>query len=166
MFMFKKSFILTIVFSLLICMTSLTLGAQEMPPGDDTPETREKLHLNTIGTYSAGFVLQAYGYIGVLADVLSRKVYEPERVRSMLGESTSFLNNARQQLALYHDGNIQLSAGDQAFIDGISSIIKDLIDEAEALSSFSQSLDQADLVKFEKARNNAWSGIKKYLGVK
>jgi hypothetical protein len=145
--MFNKSFVLTVIVNLLGLMMSFALCAQEPAPLD-TAESRESLHLNTIGTYSAGFVLQAYGYIGVLADVLSKKVYEPERVRSMLGESISFLKNARQQLALYHPDTVQISPGDQAFIDGISSIIKDLIDEAEALSSFSQSLDQKDLEKF------------------
>jgi hypothetical protein len=123
------------------------------------------LHLNTIGTYSAGFVLQSYGYIGVLADVLSQNLYEPEMISSMLGETITFLKNANQQLTMYQDKNFQMSQADQRFINGISDIIKDLTMEAEALSAFAQSRKQEDLARFEESRKNAWSGIKKTLGV-
>jgi hypothetical protein len=126
---------------------------------------RESLHLNTIGTYSAGFVLQSFGYIGILADVLSRGVYEPEMVTSMLGETITFLKNANQQLVMYKTQEIQISDADKKFIQGISDIIGDLTAEAEALSSFAQTFDKADLAKFESARTDAWAGIKKTLGV-
>jgi hypothetical protein len=129
------------------------------------PDGRETLHLTTIGTYSAGFVLQSYGYIGVLADVLSQGVYEAEMVRSMLGETITFLRNAREQLTAYLGGSIQIAAGDMKFIRGISDIIMNLIEEAEALSSFAQSRDKADLERFEDSRKKAWSGIKTTLGV-
>jgi hypothetical protein len=162
--MFYKSFVLTVIIYLFGFIMTFALWAQEPGPLD-TPLSREGLHLNTIGTYSAGFVLTAYGYIGILADVYYKKVYEPDRVRSMLGETISFLNNTRQQLILYHDDRIQISPADQAFIDGISSIIKDLVDEAEALSSYTLNSDEVEWEKFKKARENAWDGIKKYLGV-
>ncbi|MDR2140966.1 MAG: hypothetical protein LBR11_04130 [Deltaproteobacteria bacterium] len=126
---------------------------------------RESLHLNTIGTYSAGFVLQSYGYIGVLADVMSQGVYEPEMVRGMLKETITFLRNANQQLSLYQDKTLRFSQADQRFIDGINSIINDLINEAEALSAFAESRKEEDLQRFETSRKKAWSGIKKTLGV-
>jgi hypothetical protein len=135
-----------------------------LPPQPGVFE-RESLHLNTIGTYSAGFVLQSYGYIGVLADVLSQKVYDSEMVSSMLGETVTFLKNANQQLNLYQDKSLQISQADQQFINGISQIIKELTIEAEALSDFAKSHNQADLDRFEASRKQAWAGIKKTLGV-
>jgi hypothetical protein len=83
----------------------------------------------------------------------------------MLGETITFLKNARQQLTLYQGGDIQISQGDQQFIDGISEIIMHLTVEAESLSSFAQERNKADLERFEEARKKAWAGIKKTLGV-
>ncbi|MDR2455564.1 MAG: hypothetical protein LBE49_03070, partial [Deltaproteobacteria bacterium] len=73
------------------------LSAQEAAPGGQPApgfseaQAREAHHLNTIGTYSAGFVLQSYGYIGVLADIFSQQIYDPDMVRSMLGETITYL---------------------------------------------------------------------------
>ncbi|MDR1084106.1 MAG: hypothetical protein LBP22_04425 [Deltaproteobacteria bacterium] len=149
-----------------LAQESNSQSSPSVPPADSPGSAeRESLHLNTIGTYSAGFVLQSFGYIGVLADVLSQGVYEPEMVSSMLGETITFLKNANQQLTLYQDKNLQISQADQKFIIGISEIIRDLTAEAEALSSFAQSRKQEDLERFEAARKQAWAGIKKTLGV-
>jgi hypothetical protein len=61
-------------------------GQAPAPPvSTDTPEGRELIHLGALGTYSAGFVLEAYGYIGVLGDMLHYGVYVPDIIRSMLG---------------------------------------------------------------------------------
>jgi hypothetical protein len=126
----------------------------------------EAHHLNTIGTYSAGFVLQSYGYIGVLADIFSQQVYDPDMVRSMLGETITYLNNARNQLLFYQSPDVSLPKADLEFINSIGSIINDLVVEAEALSAFSESLQEADLLRFQEARLNAWAKIKKLLSVK
>ncbi|MDR2444188.1 MAG: hypothetical protein LBE31_11810 [Deltaproteobacteria bacterium] len=123
-------------------------------------------HLNTIGTYSAGFVLQSFGYIGVLADVFSQHIYDPDMVRSMLGETITYLNNARRQLVDYQTLQIPLSKTDLDFIDSISDILADLVAEAEALRSFTESLNQEDLKKYNKARESAWNKIKKLLDVR
>jgi hypothetical protein len=136
---------------------------QTIPDADNM--LREAHHLNTIGTYSAGFVLQSYGYIGVLADVFSQHIYDPDMVRSMLGETITYLNNARSQLLYYQSPEVRLPKADLDFIDSISNIINDLIAEAEALSDFTQSLQEDDLARFQKARQDAWARIKKTLRV-
>ncbi|MDR1656425.1 MAG: hypothetical protein LBT47_02565 [Deltaproteobacteria bacterium] len=123
-------------------------------------------HLNTIGTYSAGFVLQSYGYIGVLADVFSQNIYDPSIVRSMLGETITYLNNARKQLVDYQTLQIPLSKTDLSFIDSISDILADLLIEAEALRDFTESHKADDLKRFNDSRQNAWTRIKKLLDVK
>ncbi|MDR3203391.1 MAG: hypothetical protein LBV23_01410 [Deltaproteobacteria bacterium] len=142
------------------------------PPGLAAPcipeevLNRERIHLSTIGTYSAGFVLQAYGYIGVLADVLSQGVYEPDIINSMLGETVTYLQNASVQLKKYQGQEMQISKGDQAFINGINSIINDLVQEALALQVFAEKREDNELKKFNEYREKAWAGIKKTLGVK
>lgn len=125
---------------------------------------KDALHLNTIGAFSAGFVLQSYGYIGVLADALSKNVYAPELVRSMLAETTSYLRNVNTQLGKYQASGA-IASGDLKFINSMMVIIDHLIAEAEALSSFAQTKSEADLKKFEDARQNAWKNIKKTFGM-
>ncbi|MDR2368379.1 MAG: hypothetical protein LBF58_09785 [Deltaproteobacteria bacterium] len=132
---------------------------------DATNLLRETLHLNTIGTYSAGFVLLSYGYIGVLADALGQRVYEPDVVNSMLRETITYLNNANNQLKSYKDHESELSESDLNFLSGISSIIGDLIIEAEALADFASGEDAA-LDRYNNARKEAWQRIKRILNVK
>ena len=125
---------------------------------------KDALHLNTIGAFSAGFVLQSYGYIGVLADAMSKGVYAPELVRSMLAETVSYLRNVNTQLKKYQASGV-IASGDQKFIASMMTIIDQLIAEAEALSSFAQTKSEADLKRFEDARQNAWKNIKKTFGM-
>ncbi|MDR2422444.1 MAG: hypothetical protein LBE01_03615, partial [Deltaproteobacteria bacterium] len=79
--------------------------------------------------------------------------------------TVTFLNNANHQLTLYQDKNFQISPADQQFINGISEVIKHLVDEAESLAAFAKNRKQEDLERFEASRKDAWAGIKKTLGV-
>ncbi|GHV56652.1 hypothetical protein FACS189460_1810 [Deltaproteobacteria bacterium] len=126
---------------------------------------RDTIHLNTIGAFSAGFVLQSYGYIGVLADVLSKEVYPPGLVRDMLAETINYMRNVNAQLLKYHSGP-PIAPGDLEFISAIMEIINHLLVEAEALSSFAQTKSKGDLQRYEEARRNAWKSIKKTFNVK
>jgi hypothetical protein len=132
---------------------------------DATNLLRETLHLNTIGTYSAGFVLLSYGYIGVLADALGQRIYEPDVVHSMLRETIIYLNNANNQLKSYKNHENELSESDLNFLSSISGIIGDLIIEAEALSEVASGDDSA-LDRYNAARKEAWQRIKQILKVK
>jgi len=138
-------------------------GPGAAPPGPDLE--KDILHLNTIGAFSAGFVLQAYGYIGVLADVLSKQVYPPDLVRTMLGETTTYMRNINAHLMKYHTGP-PIAPGDLEFISSITEIINYLIAEAEALSSFTETKSDSDLRRYDEARNNAWKTIRKTFKVK
>jgi hypothetical protein len=83
----------------------------------------------------------------------------------MLGETITYLNNARNQLLYYQSPEVTLPKADLDFIDSIGNIINDLVLEAEALSSFTESLQETDLQRFQDARQSAWSKIKKLLRV-
>lgn len=128
-------------------------------------QERESLHLTTIGAFSAGFALQSYGYIGVLADAMSKGVYTPDLVISMLGETTSYLRNISAQLKKYQNTPGLVASGDRKFIASMMEIVDQLIAEAEALSSFAKTKSADDLKKFEEARKSAWKNIKKTFGM-
>ena len=138
-----------------------TGGGQEK---DSLAQQKDMLHLNTIGAFSAGFVLQSYGYIGVLADALSKGVYTPDLVRSMLSETMSYMRNVNTQLKQYQNNSL-VSASDRKFMAQMVEIIDLLIAEATALSAFAQSKNADDLKQFEEARKNAWKNIKKTFGM-
>lgn len=140
--------------------------AQQAPFLNNTPEGREQIHLAALGTYSAGFVLEAYGYIGVLADVLHYGVYEPEIVRSMLGETQIFLEKSLERLKIYQTKTVTVSEADLNYINGIGEILANLITEADSLSNYCQSFDKAEFERFKDSRAKAWAGIKLHLGIK
>ena len=169
-----RAYILTAIFAILMSAAfPEALPAQQNNSGKasgaasadrGTELDKDTLHLNTIGAFSAGFVLQSYGYIGVLADAMSKEVYPPELVRSMLAETISYLRNVNSQLKKYQPSGL-IDARDQKFIATMVEIIDQLIVEAEALSSFAQTKSEDDLKRFEEARKNAWKNIKKTFGM-
>lgn len=142
-----------------------SVAAQAVPSADALATEKDALHLNTIGAFSAGFVLQSYGYIGVLADSLSQGVYAPDLVRSMLTETINYLRKVHTQLQKYQGGGL-IVPGDLRFITSVMNIINQLMIEAEALSSFAQTKGEADLKRFEESRKNAWKNIKNTLNMK
>lgn len=160
-----KKFILILSLMLLFGVAASAVEAQQRTEATDPVLQKEAVHLNTIGAFSAGFVLQSYGYIGVLADAMSKGVYAPDLVRSMLAETRSYLRNVHTQLQKYQAGDM-VAAGDQKFISAIMEIIEQLIAEAEALSAFAQTKSEVDLKRFEKARKQAWTNIKKTFSMK
>ncbi|MDR1044361.1 MAG: hypothetical protein LBP33_04480 [Candidatus Adiutrix sp.] len=135
------------------------------PDKNSQPLDKDVLHLNTIGAFSAGFVLQSYGYIGVLADAYGQKIYSPELVRSMLTDTGTYLRNVNSQLKKYQDSDL-VGVGDRKFIASVIGIIDQLSLEAEALSAFTQSKKAEDLKRYEEARKNAWSIIRKTFNMK
>jgi hypothetical protein len=153
-------------------LLNFTSGALAQPPASpteqvpDTPEGREFVHLSMLGTFSAGFVLETYGFIGSLADLLHHGVYEPETVRSMLGETKVFLQKSLDNLRVYQDKKITVSPRDLQFINGIAEVIVYLIAEAESLQAYAESFDKEDYERYRDARTKAWSGIKLHLGIK
>lgn len=163
----KTAGLSTIFLAALMWLPAAPLAAQDGsgPAAAQANQERESLHLTTIGAFSAGFVLQSYGYIGVLADTLSKEVYSPELVISMLGETTSYLRNISAQLKKYQTNPNLVAAGDRKFIASMMEIVDHLIAEAEALSSFAKTKSADDLKKFEEARKNAWKNIKKTFGM-
>jgi hypothetical protein len=136
------------------------------PPAGGSPAEREAVHLGALGAYSAGFVLEAYGYIGLLADVLHHGVYEPETVKSMLGETRIFLKKALDKLEVYRTGQVAVQPEDLAFINGIAEIITLLIAEADGLSAYCDGFAKEDFQRFRDSRAQAWALIKQHLGVK
>jgi hypothetical protein len=143
-------------------------GAPPVPmtPPEDTPSSREILHLGALGAYSAGFVLEAYGYIGLLADVMHYGVYEPETVKSMLGETRVFLQKALDKLAVYRNGTVTVQPEDLEFINGIAEILGHLLDESDGLMAYCDGFQRADFEKFRDSRAKAWALIKTHLRVK
>jgi hypothetical protein len=140
--------------------------AAQPPAGEENQAAREAIHLGALGAYSAGFVLEAYGYIGLLADVLHHGVYEPEIVKSMLGETRLFLQKALDRLTVYRDGTIAVLPEDLAFINGIAEIITLLLEEADGLTAYCDGFAKEDFLRFRDSRVKAWTLIKQHLGVK
>jgi hypothetical protein len=145
----------------------LAAQAPPLPPSfEDNPAGREVVHLGALGAYSAGFVLEAYGYIGLLADVLHYGIYEPEIVKSMLGETRVFLQKAQDKLTVYQKGTVTVQPEDLAFINGIAEIITLLIAEADGLSAYCDGFAKADFERFRDSRTKALALIKQHLGVR
>ncbi|MDR1164836.1 MAG: hypothetical protein LBO66_03015 [Deltaproteobacteria bacterium] len=139
-------------------------AAQDSPGEGAAVSPREIQDLNTIATLSVGLVIQAFGYIGTYADLLSRDVYEAQLVTQMLGDTVRYLRNALVQLRLYQDASLDVSRGDRQYLAEITEILVLLIEEAESLSAFAQTHAESDLQNYKDARDKAWSLISDTVG--
>jgi hypothetical protein len=157
-----------LVLVVFLALEAVALAQSQEPSNQvsDTPAGREFIHLSMLGTFSAGFVLETYGFIGSLADLLHHGVYEPDTVRSMLGETKIFLQKALDNLRVYQDKTVTVSPRDLQFINGIAEITAYLIAEAESLAAYAESFSVDDYDKYKDARAKAWRGIKEHLGTK
>jgi hypothetical protein len=160
------TFVPALVLLLFLATGASAQGTDPSTQISDTPAGREFIHLSMLGTFSAGFVLETYGFIGSLADLLHHGVYEPETVRSMLGETKVFLQKSLDNLRVYQDKTVTVSPKDLQFINGIAEISVYLIAEADSLSAYAETFSVDDYNKYKDARAKAWSGIKSHLGTK
>ena len=122
------------------------------------------VYIETIGTFSGSYIFMTYGYIGVVADAYSKDIYKSRQVRDMMDEKVVFLNKLVESLRGVQQTNIDQN--DREFIEAMIEILNLLKKEAESLSAFAASNDPEDVKRFDQARQEAWSQIKKVFGVK
>jgi hypothetical protein len=114
-----------------------------------------------VATLSVGLVIQSFGYIGIIADLMTSQIYDTERISNMLGETVQYLTNVQNLLHQYQNRGLNVSRGDRKFIGEIEEIVVLLIQEAESLSAFNQSHLEADLQGYRTSREKALKLIDK-----
>jgi hypothetical protein len=135
----------------------------EAPESPEEPLNPEADRLYMIGALGGAHVYTTYAYIGVLADGLSKELYDTEQTKTLLGEVVNVSDSLIKNLTRVRDGG--LSESDMVAINNMIEIYKLLQSEAQAAIAFTDSRTAEDADKFEKARTTVWPRISDLLGL-
>jgi hypothetical protein len=135
----------------------------DAPESPEEPLNPEADRLYLIGALGGAHVYTTYAYIGVLADGLSKELYEAEQTKTLLGEVVSVSDSLVKNLTRVRDGG--LSESDTAAINNMIEIYQLLQNEAKAAIAFTDSRTAEDAQKFEEARTTVWPKISDLLGL-
>jgi hypothetical protein len=132
----------------------------QQPPRDDG---REAL-LGALGTLTAAQLYQTYLNIGLLADATAKEVYPAATARKLLDEVTGMLDTVEGQVARVPEE--ALRPEDRKALARAREVAVLLRTQARELRAYWETDDEARVVKYQKAREEAWAGIKELLNVK
>lgn len=135
----------------------------EAPDSPEEPLNPEADRLYLIGALGGAHVYTTYAYIGVLADGLSKELYDAEQTKTLLGEVVSVSDSLIKNLGRVRDGGV--SEADNQAINNMIDIYKLLQSEAKAAIAFTDSRTAEDAEKFEEARTAVWPKIADLLGL-
>ncbi len=126
------------------------------------PQTVEPLQI--IGVLSASHMYTTYGYIGVTADALTKKVYRADQVGELMTEVSAMCDNIVEQLGKVNRKD--LTEDDSRALDDMRGIYSQLKQEAEALKAYAGQQSEKNAAAYDDARKQVWPKIEKMLGLK
>jgi hypothetical protein len=149
---------------------------QEVLPVPRDPAPREpgatprERALEALGGLTAAHVYQSYLNIGMLADAAENEVYGTDDAKKLLTTILAWIENVDQQLKSLAEANLE--PDDQKRVTQVRELSGLLRAQAKELRAY-WDVPESDTdgkkdheMKFHKAREAAWSGIKELLGIK
>jgi hypothetical protein len=129
-------------------------GAEGGPPrpGVEAPLTA------AVGALTAAHLYQTYMNLGLLADAVEKEVYTPATGRKLLEEVTTLTDAVEQQLARVPEE--ALTAEERRSLERVYRVLTLLRTQAKELRLYWDTEAEEHVVRFQKARAEAWAGIK------
>ena len=108
------------------------------------------VQLQTIGALGVGHIQSTLGLIGVIADTVSKEIYNHKQIEDLMNGTINGLDAPKKMLRKLQDSKI--SGDDAEFLDRMISVLNALQREARALTVYSKSRKPDDAAKYEKER--------------
>jgi hypothetical protein len=146
-------------------------GEPPLPPKEPPPPAAGRdRSLEAVGGLSAAHLYQTYLNIGMLADATENDVYTEDDARKLLDTIMAWMDNVDKQLARLLDTS--LDADDQKKVLQVRGLTGHLRVQGKELRAYWDT-PESDMagkkdheMKFHKAREDAWTGIRELLGIK
>jgi hypothetical protein len=138
-------------------------------PREPVPAARDRA-LEVVGGLTAGHLYQSYLNIGMLADAVENEVYTDAEAKRLLGTVTSLMDTVDLQLTRLNEALDD--AEDRKRLTQVRQLTGLLRTQAKELRGYwdvpakDMELRKQHELKFHKARDEAWTGIKELLGIK
>ena len=130
-----------------------------------TCEQREKKLLETIGSFSAGFLYNTYGLIGSISVGYIHKVYSKEDAYDLLEAQKKLADNMNKMLARSQADSIFQDQKDISYIRDVTEIIGGLKRQALLIQEYTRSRKQKELDAYEEQRKKNWTAISTLMGI-
>jgi hypothetical protein len=125
--------------------------------------TLKDRYLEALGGLSASHLYQTYLNIGLLADSVEKEAYTQEEADKMLASVTDLMKLVDVQLAKVRQSD--LTSDDQISLERIKAVMGLLRLQSETLQNYWDSGDENDAKQYHLAREAAWKGLSKVLGL-
>ncbi len=119
--------------------------------------------LETMGSLTAAHVYQGFLNIGLLADARESEVYTEAEAEKLLDSVTRMLDTVDRRLARMLDDS--MNEEDKEAVEHARQLSGLLRTQARELRAYWQTGDKEHAEKFQKARQQSWSGIQAVLGI-
>jgi len=106
------------------------------------------VQLQAIGSLGVGYIQNTLGLIGVIADSISRDIYNHKKIEDLMKGTVTGLDVPKRMLRNLQDSNI--SGDDAEFLDRMISVLNALQLEARALTAYSKSRKPEDAAQLRK----------------
>jgi len=132
-----------------------------------TPRERS---LEAMGGLTAAHLYQSYLNIGMLADAAENDVYSTDDAKKLLTTILAWMDNVDGQLVRLADANLE--PDDQKRVTQVRQLTTLLRAQAKELRAYWEAPEsdaegrKEHEMKFHKAREAAWNGIRELLGIK
>ena len=133
------------------CGSTTNAGAVEagrLPDADSVVDG--SIQLQAIGALGVGHIQSTLGLIGVIADSISKEIYNPKQIEDLMNGTINGLHVPMKILRRLQESNV--SEEDAEFLDRMIAVLNALQLEAKALSVFSKSRKADDASKYERER--------------
>ncbi|WP_010586218.1 hypothetical protein [Schlesneria paludicola] len=114
------------------------------------PPIAGNLQLQVIGALGVGHIQSTLGLIGVIADSISKEIYNQKQIDDLMKGTINGLDTPKKMLRRLQDTNV--SGDDAEYLDRMISVLNALQREARALSVYSKTRKPDDAAKYERER--------------
>ncbi|MDF3028447.1 MAG: hypothetical protein K0S23_2754 [Fluviicola sp.] len=118
------------------------------------------------GGVSSIMIYNTYLTIGAIADAHVSEVYDAERVKALMDEQISMLQTVIESLekCLVVKSN-GLDAEDVLYVKDLIACLESLKGEADGLSYYAITGNEASQLRYNTNRDDAWAQIKSLMGI-
>jgi len=128
------------------------------------PEIKSKEpYLETIGGLSAVHLYQSYLNIGLLADAVENETYTRAEAVNVMLTVMELVNMVEKQLGKLPAKG--LTPEDEAALDAIQALTRDLRTQSNSLVSYWASGEPAHATRYQSAREQSWNALKEMMGL-
>lgn len=135
-----------------------------LPLPTPLPEIKSKEpYLETIGGLSAVHLYQSYLNIGLLADAVENETYTRAEAVNVMLTVMELVNMVEKQLGKLPAKG--LTSEDEAALDAIQALTRDLRAQSSSLVSYWASGEAAHATRYQSAREQSWNALKEMMGL-